>query len=127
MSFYMPYVYTVHVTLCYVAVDVKIMQGHLTAIRHARWFEENAFHSGIKVLVRLLRDLKNRFDGFAALTTWMIDLLVTSHSVHDTVTTVSTDLSRGCAHDLNLEAWSLALGPGMDLTPGMRLQVLPLT
>ena len=57
-------------------VDAKIMQGHLTAIRHARWFEENAFHSGIKVLVRLLRDLKKRFVGFSGLTTWMIDLLV---------------------------------------------------
>jgi len=73
----------------YVAVDAKIMQGHLTAIRHARWFEENAFHSGIKVLVRLLRDLKNRFEGFAALTTWMIDLLVTGQSVHDTFTALS--------------------------------------
>ena len=27
------------------AVDAKLMQGHLAAIRHARWFEENAFHS----------------------------------------------------------------------------------
>jgi len=67
--------------LC-VVVDAKLMQGHLTAIRHARWFEENAFHSGIKVLVRLLRDLKNRFDGFAALTTWMIDLLVSATASH---------------------------------------------
>ena len=27
------------------SVDAKLMQGHLAAIRHARWFEENAFHS----------------------------------------------------------------------------------
>jgi len=58
-------------------VNARIMQGHLTAVRHVRWFEENAFHSGIKVLVRLLRDLQNRFEGLSGLTTWMIDLLVT--------------------------------------------------
>lgn len=56
-------------------LDPKTMQNHLGAIRHSRWFEENAHHSSIKVLIRLLRDITMRFEGFTGLSTWMLDLL----------------------------------------------------
>ena len=32
------------------AVDVKLLEGALATIRHARWFEENAFHTRYAIL-----------------------------------------------------------------------------
>jgi len=56
-------------------VDVKLLEGALATIRHARWFEENASHTTVRVLVRIFKDLKQRFEGLAGLSPWLIDLL----------------------------------------------------
>lgn len=58
-----------------VHLPLKTLENHAAAIKHVRWFEESAPNPTIRSVVRLLRDLKNRFEGLAVLSPWMIDLL----------------------------------------------------
>ncbi|KAL3090724.1 hypothetical protein niasHT_022052 [Heterodera trifolii] len=48
---------------------------NMSALRHARWFEENASHSVVKALIRLLKHLKKKHQGLKSLNVWCIELL----------------------------------------------------
>ncbi|XP_065584735.1 interleukin enhancer-binding factor 2-like [Artemia franciscana] len=56
-------------------LDYKILQQNMAAVRQCRWFEESAHHSSIRVLIRILKHLKNRYELLNPLTPWMVDLL----------------------------------------------------
>ncbi len=56
-------------------MDGKILSKSHALVRQCRWFEENAHHSSVKMMIRLIHDLKKRFVGFEPLSPWMIELL----------------------------------------------------
>ncbi|CAF0940048.1 unnamed protein product [Adineta ricciae] len=53
----------------------QICKRNLNAIKHAKWVDETCSHPSIKLLVRLLKDLRQRFNGLEPLNTWLINLL----------------------------------------------------
>ena len=65
-------------------VKLENLKNSLAAIRHARWFEENAYQSSIRILVRLLKDFKKRIPFFKNVSPWTIDLLAHHAAVANT-------------------------------------------
>lgn len=56
-------------------ISVRFLQRNMAAIRHVRWFEDSANLTTIKVLIRILRDTRTRFEGLFMLSPWMVDVL----------------------------------------------------
>jgi interleukin enhancer-binding factor 2 len=65
-------------------LDRSICKRNFNAIKHAKWVDEVCIHPSNKVLVRLLKDLRQRFTGLEPLNPWLINLLahhcVTNHN-----------------------------------------------
>ncbi|XP_026683733.1 interleukin enhancer-binding factor 2 homolog [Diaphorina citri] len=61
-----------------VHIPISVCKLHLLAYKHVHWFDVNAQNDTVKALIRIMRDLKTRFEGFSPLNPWMIELLVHS-------------------------------------------------
>jgi len=64
-------------------LDRSICKRNFNAIKHAKWVDEVCIHPSNKVLVRLLKDLRQRFTGLEPLNPWLINLLA-HHCVTNT-------------------------------------------
>jgi interleukin enhancer-binding factor 2 len=56
-------------------LDRAICKRNFNAIKHAKWVDEVCIHPSNKVVVRLLKDLRQRFNGLESLNPWLINLL----------------------------------------------------
>ena len=52
-----------------------VCKQNFNAIKHAKWIDEVCIHPSNKVLVRLIKDLRQRFPGLQPLNPWLINLL----------------------------------------------------
>ncbi|UJR37561.1 hypothetical protein I4U23_030262 [Adineta vaga] len=64
-------------------LDRAICKRNFNAIKHAKWVDEACSHPSNKLLVRLLKDLRQRFSGLEPLNPWLINLLA-HHCVTNT-------------------------------------------
>jgi interleukin enhancer-binding factor 2 len=58
-------------------LDFKTCQRSLASVKHAKWFEDSKAQESmtIKALVRILKDVRSRFEGLSPLHSWCIELL----------------------------------------------------
>ncbi|KFD70481.1 hypothetical protein M514_00980 [Trichuris suis] len=57
-------------------MDLKTLFSNSMAIGHTRWFQQFANHPAVRIIVRVVKDIKSRYKGFDSLNPWMIEVLV---------------------------------------------------
>ncbi|CAD5224925.1 unnamed protein product [Bursaphelenchus okinawaensis] len=53
----------------------EVLKNNIMALKHATWFDDNAGQPAIKILVRIIKDIRTRCEGLKPLDMWTIQLL----------------------------------------------------
>lgn len=93
-------------------LDRAICKRNFNAIKHTKWVDEVCIHPSNKLLVRLLKDLRQRFHGLEPLNPWLINLLA-HHCVTNTNSTEQLPPSYALKRALQLLSSGLFL-PGSN-------------
>jgi len=96
-------------------LEKKFVCQAVEAVKHANWFEIEASDNTVRILVRLIKDIRERYECFKALTPWMIDLLA-HHAVLSNPTGESLPLGKAFRRLIQILAAGIFLPGSVGLT-----------
>lgn len=96
-------------------LEKKFVSKAVEAVKHANWFEIEASDNTIRILIRIMKDIRTRYPELQALNPWMLDLL-SHHAVLSNPTGESVPVPKAFRRLLQIMAAGIFLPGSVGLT-----------